>query len=482
MKNYFDFSNYIRKIQEQPFVDNTSQLLHMTFLSYQAGASNNDPNILKKSFYLINQVHQEYVFKKINLQELQLIYNNYINGKLNINLEVPDIALQNNSGSQLFDTSVIQNKDHISIVQQQSQSQNQIKVQENSRIEYKQENPLKQNIQENLVFEKNADQSIEQIQKSNVQMLEKNGNREIIDSIIQNDQSKVSIQIPKIKEIYYLSIDQSQINKKQQYQEYRKQESQKSQIFSQINQNSQIKQTNQCSICLENVIQNKHILIACQHIYHKQCLENLINASVEFPIRCPNLECRQEILRDDLENIVSNQIMDKLEKIAFNQYLLQNSNIFQCPTENCKGVYEIEGPIQVCMICQNLFCTRCKKQFHEGVCGEQSFINVALEKNYKQCSKCHRWIDKTFGCNHMTCPCGFQFCYSCGDQWIKGRECLCKNKQQQNNIDAQQIPNDFNEIQTFLNQNNQNQNNTQKIDKVLNKLGLSFVKKILKKW
>ncbi|CAD8143786.1 unnamed protein product [Paramecium octaurelia] len=483
MINYFDFSDYIRKVQELPFVDNTSQMLHITFLSFQAGASSSDPKVLKKSFYLINQIHSAYQFQNINLQELQIIYNDYINGKLKIDNEVPDAALQNSSNSQLSSISGLLNKNQRSAVLSEPESQNQMKANENSKIEFKQDISSKQNIQGNLAQNENTDKFINQIQQSNAQMLEKNGNKEATDSSIQNDYQKVEVSIPQIKEIYYLAIDYSKLKKKQQYQEYRDKESQKSQIFSQINQQSQIQQSTQCSICLENVQQDKYALTACQHIYHKQCLANLIEASYEFPFKCPNLQCREEILRDDLESIVSNQVMDRIEKIAFNQYLLQNPNVFQCPTENCKGIYEIEGPIQVCMICQNLFCTRCRRLYHEGVCGEQSFINAAQEARYRQCSQCQRWIEKTAGCNHITCKCGFQFCYLCGAVWVRGRDCECRNRpQQQNDINAQQIPHDLNEIQQFVNQPPQRQSNSQKVDKVLNKLGLSFVKKIFRKW
>ncbi|CAK67458.1 unnamed protein product (macronuclear) [Paramecium tetraurelia] len=466
MINYFDFSDYIRKIQEMPFVDYTSQMFHITFLSFQAGASSNNQKVLKKSFYLIDQVHSAYQFKNINLKELQQIYNDYINGKRKIDFEVPDEALQDSKNSQLYCVSSLLNKYQRSAVLSQ----------------FKQDIASKQKFQGYFDQNENTDKFINQFQQSNVQMLEKNGNKEATDSSIQNNYQQVEIQIPQIKEIYYLAIDQSKQYKQQQYEEYRNKESQKSQIFSQINKQSQIQQSTQCSICLENVQQDKYALTACQHIYHKQCLENLINAASEFPIKCPNLECREEILRDDLENIVSSQVMDRLEKIAFNQYLLQNPNVFQCPTENCKGVYEIEGPIQVCMICQNLFCTRCRRLYHEGICGEESFINAVQEARYRQCSQCQRWIEKTAGCNHITCKCGFQFCYLCGTVWVRGTDCDCRNRPQQNDINVQQIPHDLNQIQQFVNQQPQRQSNSQKVDKVLNKLGLSFVKKIFRKW
>lgn len=40
-----------------------------------------------------------------------------------------------------------------------------------------------------------------------------------------------------------------------------------------------------------------------------------------------------------------------------------------------------------------------------------------------KCPRCRTHVEKEGdGCNHMTCPCGTQFCYECGDYW----KCLCK--------------------------------------------------------
>jgi hypothetical protein len=43
----------------------------------------------------------------------------------------------------------------------------------------------------------------------------------------------------------------------------------------------------------------------------------------------------------------------------------------------------------------------------------------------KICRRCHRGVQKREGCNHMTCLCSHQFCYSCGANWTPRRECSC---------------------------------------------------------
>ena len=35
---------------------------------------------------------------------------------------------------------------------------------------------------------------------------------------------------------------------------------------------------------------------------------------------------------------------------------------------------------------------------------------------------CHFWVERQSGCSHMTCRCGYEFCYKCGDAYD---ECEC---------------------------------------------------------
>lgn len=40
-----------------------------------------------------------------------------------------------------------------------------------------------------------------------------------------------------------------------------------------------------------------------------------------------------------------------------------------------------------------------------------------LQKGNRRCRKCNMEVNRTGGCNHMTCICGHEFCYICGKQW-----------------------------------------------------------------
>lgn len=38
----------------------------------------------------------------------------------------------------------------------------------------------------------------------------------------------------------------------------------------------------------------------------------------------------------------------------------------------------------------------------------------------KQCPSCKFWVEKNKGCDHMTCRCGYEFCFRCGAKYGEG--------------------------------------------------------------
>jgi hypothetical protein len=44
--------------------------------------------------------------------------------------------------------------------------------------------------------------------------------------------------------------------------------------------------------------------------------------------------------------------------------------------------------------------------------------------NTKQCHHCLQLVERSAGCNHMSCTCGNEFCYECGVNW-EGYEHVC---------------------------------------------------------
>ncbi|KAA8542025.1 hypothetical protein F0562_023177 [Nyssa sinensis] len=125
----------------------------------------------------------------------------------------------------------------------------------------------------------------------------------------------------------------------------------------------------------------------------------------------------------------------------------ESIHVVTCPGLNCKGVLEpdtcrdcsamlVNDNVEVireseCPICRRLFCAQCYVPWHSGVeCEEFQGLHeneraredlmvreLARDKKWMRCPHCKFFVEKTEGCVHLTCRCGFQFCYACGANW-----------------------------------------------------------------
>ncbi|KAH5074864.1 hypothetical protein HBH95_138300 [Parastagonospora nodorum] len=76
--------------------------------------------------------------------------------------------------------------------------------------------------------------------------------------------------------------------------------------------------------------------------------------------------------------------------------------------------------------CGKLSCIACKNILAEGtnnhVCkkdeNEEKFQKLATENGYQNCSQCSAVVELMEACNHVTCSCGYDFCYLCGKEWV----------------------------------------------------------------
>lgn len=80
----------------------------------------------------------------------------------------------------------------------------------------------------------------------------------------------------------------------------------------------------------------------------------------------------------------------------------------------------------ICRKCGSRTCTVCKAAYHRGCCvddqGTLALRSLARREGWRQCSRCFLIVERARGCNHITCRCGFGFCYLCGAAW---RTCHC---------------------------------------------------------
>ena len=69
---------------------------------------------------------------------------------------------------------------------------------------------------------------------------------------------------------------------------------------------------------------------------------------------------------------------------------------------------------------------RCMAPEHTGDCPEDSELAatlvVAAREGWQRCQSCYALVEKDFGCQHMSCRCGSEWCYRCAAKW---KSCAC---------------------------------------------------------
>ncbi|ETS77786.1 hypothetical protein PFICI_09848 [Pestalotiopsis fici W106-1] len=164
----------------------------------------------------------------------------------------------------------------------------------------------------------------------------------------------------------------------------------------------------------------------CGDEYCRECLSRLFrDAMIDeslFPPRCCRLPIPLERNRLFLSADLCRQFRKKaIEFSTPNRTYCHSSECAQfIPRENCSE------NTAVCDACGLRTCTTCKSAEHGGDCPNdgplQQVIELAREQNWQRCQNCWGMVELNTGCNHITCRCGFQFCYVCGAQW---KTCHC---------------------------------------------------------
>ncbi|KAI1733368.1 hypothetical protein F4680DRAFT_455073 [Xylaria scruposa] len=105
-----------------------------------------------------------------------------------------------------------------------------------------------------------------------------------------------------------------------------------------------------------------------------------------------------------------------------------------------------------CNVCGRRTCKTCRAKSHFGACdktkiqadeeAENNVYLLAESNGWKRCPNCLNLIQKSGGCNHMTCNCGENFCYLCGEVYgIHGgpsHRCERQEQENQRRIEQQQ--------------------------------------------
>ncbi|XP_066533650.1 probable E3 ubiquitin-protein ligase RNF217 [Hoplias malabaricus] len=193
-----------------------------------------------------------------------------------------------------------------------------------------------------------------------------------------------------------------------------------------------------CRICLDE----RHIrpLRCCQKAVCEECLKTYISSQVlvgRTDIVCPITECSGYLEESE---VVAHLAAEELAKYKYFLELNRlDSSTKPCP--QCSLFTSLKGrgqqaPSKVehkykiqCTKCQFVWCFKCHAPWHEGLkCREYRKGDKLLrhwasviehgQRNAQKCPRCKIHIQRTEGCDHMTCTqCNTNFCYRCGEKY-----------------------------------------------------------------
>jgi hypothetical protein len=182
-----------------------------------------------------------------------------------------------------------------------------------------------------------------------------------------------------------------------------------------------------CPVCFGEVI--VPVSLACGHQWCRACLTSYLTSAVEnkmFPLRClgNDAACTQCIPLGLSRRLLSAADFSAVIEAAFWVYAHSRPDEFHhCPTPDCTQVYRSAPPNAVlqCPSCLVRICPTCRIEYHDGMtCEERDVAEDKLFKEWtsnndvKSCPGCKAPIERSEGCNHMTCTrCQTHICWEC---------------------------------------------------------------------
>lgn len=212
-----------------------------------------------------------------------------------------------------------------------------------------------------------------------------------------------------------------------------------------------------CSICLEDInVSEMHEIMTCRHRFCFSCMSQHVEVKLTHGCvpSCPHEVCNIKLTVDGCKAFLSSKWVEVWTK-RLEEAAIPESDKVYCPYPNCSALMTLSGldrsrqacssshpfPTAIgcseCHQCHKFFCIECRVPWHTGMScqeyqrrapqlhGVDAKLHLLAKNNrWKRCTKCKHMIELAEGCNHMTCRCGFEFCYVCGAEW-KDKRATC---------------------------------------------------------
>ncbi|XP_007015482.2 PREDICTED: uncharacterized protein LOC18590097 [Theobroma cacao] len=211
-----------------------------------------------------------------------------------------------------------------------------------------------------------------------------------------------------------------------------------------------------CVICFEDIDAAQMFSVnGCFHRYCFSCMKQhvevkLLNGMVAS---CPHEGCNSEVTIDSCGKFLDPKLVEIMSNRTKEASIAVSEKVY-CAFPRCSALMSKNEVLQYtrtvllgaeqsgarkCVKCHRFFCISCKVPWHyDMTCYDYKKSNpyptkedemlksLANKKLWRECTKCKNLVELAEGCYHITCRCGYEFCYTCGAQWRnKKPTCSC---------------------------------------------------------
>ncbi|TQD91074.1 hypothetical protein C1H46_023358 [Malus baccata] len=212
-----------------------------------------------------------------------------------------------------------------------------------------------------------------------------------------------------------------------------------------------------CVICFEEIdVAEMFTIDGCLHRYCFSCMKQHVEVKFLHGMvaGCPHEGCKTEEDIDSCAKFLAPKLVEAISQRIKESAIPVTDKVY-CPHPRCSALMSNNEVLEYtktsfvgaeksgarrCKKCLYYFCINCKVPWHFNMnCYDYKLLNpnprpedqllnsLAKKKHWRQCIKCSNMVELAEGCYHITCRCGYEFCYTCGAEW-KNKKATCKCK------------------------------------------------------
>jgi hypothetical protein len=144
----------------------------------------------------------------------------------------------------------------------------------------------------------------------------------------------------------------------------------------------------------------------CQHRYCGVCLEVMVQYWYKSS-RAPEC-CRTVLPWEEYKSKINPELVAALDA---KREELDSTDRFYCSEQTCSAFISeqdisADTATATCSVCKKQTCTKCKVAYHLGDCVPDASVSDVLkqaeEEGWKKCPRCQIFVERVWGCPHMT--------------------------------------------------------------------------------